>query len=552
MRGVPPTSIKMSIDLKLRFTTISPLMWRILAVNTIALAILGAGALYLNQFRQNLIERTTADLRVQAEIIAGALGETPTLGPESLELDLTVAQQVVRRLVAPDRTRVRLFAPNGNLVLDSRSFDPNRSIQETPLAAPSSEQDWLNKTLRALSHALDLMGSSARFAPYIERPRQTATDYPEVVDALLGETHTQIRSREESVAVITAAAPVQRFRRVLGAILLSTDTQEIQVIINQERLTIVKIFAVSLTVTLLLSLFLGRTIAKPIQQLATAADELRHGTGRAESFSRFSHRHDEIGALSRALADMTQALHHQIDATENFAADVAHELKNPLSSLRSAIETAQRTDNKDSRDKMIAIAQADILRLSRLINDISDASRIDSELARAVMQTVDFGKLLNTIVSAYQHNSEQAGQLHMNLFQEGDFMVKGVESRLAQVIYNLIDNALSFTPKNKRVTVFLTHKKDGLELKIEDEGPGLPFGAEEKIFERFYSERPSQEVFGTHSGLGLSIARQIVRAHGGSIRAENRRQDALQTKGQTQDPPVLGARFVVHLPHARF
>lgn len=544
----------MPVFLKRRFTTISPLMWRILAVNTIALAILGAGALYLNQFRQNLIERMTADLRAQAEIIAGALGETPSLGPESLDLDLTIAQQVVHRLVGSTQTRARLFAPNGNLVLDSRFFDPNRSIQETPLAAPGSGWGWLNKTLRGFSHALDLMGSSGRFAPYVERPKQSATDYPEAVDALMGETRTQIRSKEEGIAVITAAAPVQRFRRVLGAILLSRDTEEIQAIVNQERLTIVKIFAASLTVTLLLSLFLGRTIAKPIQQLAIAADKLRHGSGGTESFSRFSHRHDEIGALSRALSNMTQALHHQIDATENFTADVAHELKNPLSSLRSAIETAQHTDDKDVHDKMIAIAQEDILRLSRLINDISDASRIDSELARAVMEKVDFGKLLKTIVSTYQHNSKRLAQINMSSFQESVFIVKGVESRLAQVIYNLIDNSLSFTPKNKHVLVSLAHKKDNIEFMIEDEGPGLPFGAEEKIFERFYSERPSQEAFGTHSGLGLSIARQIVRAHGGSIYAENRLPTTDKTKGQdqVQSSQVLGARFVVHLPRANF
>jgi len=526
-------------------------MRRILAVNMIALGILGGGILYLNQFRENLVGRTIADLRVQAEIIAGALGESASLGPESRDLDFNSARQIIDRLVGPTRTRARLFAPDGRLVLDSLYLDPSRSILVVPLPAPDQEEPWTERALWAFNRALDTLSAGPRFAPYVEQPRQQATDYPEAVGALMGETRTQIRSQGEGVAVITAAAPVQRFRRVLGVLMLSADTAEIQAIIQEERLTILKIFGISLAVTLLLSFFLGSTIARPIHRLSAAADEVRRGIGRPEAFTRFAGRRDEVGALSRSLADMTAALHRQIDAIERFAADVAHELKNPLSSLRSAVETIARTDDPAVRAKMIAIVEDDVRRLDRLITDISDASRLDAELSRAHMEKVDFGQLVGTIVSAYRAN--EGGRRAAIAFEPpkpGAFAVMGIEGRLGQVVYNLLDNALSFTPAGKTIALGLSRRKGVLEFMVEDEGPGLPAGAEEKIFNRFYSERPKKEAFGTHSGLGLSITRQIVEAHGGAVRAENRLEAAPKGKDRKRaaEPKVVGARFIVRLP----
>jgi two-component system, OmpR family, sensor histidine kinase ChvG len=551
MREGPPTPPAAPAPARSHGGVFSPLMRRILAVNMIALGILGGGILYLNQFRENLITRKIDDLRVQAEIIAGALGESASLGPESQNIDFNTARQVIDRLVGPTRTRARLFAPGGALVLDSLFLDPSRAILVVPLPPPDEEAPWNERALAAFNRFLDSLTMGPRLSPYVERPRQQATDYPEAVGALMGETRTQIRSTGEGAAVITAAAPVQRFRRVLGVLMLSTDTAEIQDIIQEERLTILKVFGISLAVTLLLSLFLGGTIARPIRRLSAAADEVRRGIGRPGAFARYAGRRDEVGTLSRSLADMTAALHRQIDAVERFAADVAHELKNPLSSLRSAVETIEATQDPKVREKMAAIVQADIRRLDRLISDISDASRLDAELSRAHMEKVDFGALVAGIVSGYRAN--EGGRKAEIVFaapKPGAFTVKGIESRLGQVVYNLLDNALSFTPAGKSITLTLARKKGMLEFAVEDEGPGLPDGAEEKIFNRFYSERPKKEAFGTHSGLGLSIARQIVEAHGGTIRAENRLESAPKAKGRKRgaEPKVAGARFIVRLP----
>lgn len=523
----------------------SPLMRRILAVNMIALGILGGGILYLNQFRESLIERRIEDLRVEAQIIAGALGESASLGPESRTIEFVPARQIIDRLVGPTKTRARLFAPGGQLILDSRYLDPSRSILVLPLPAPDEPEPWHVRVGHWVNDFLNAFSAERNLPPYVERPRQQAADYPEVVSALKGETEVRRRALEEGITIITAAAPVQRFRRVLGALMLSTDTREIQAIVNEERLTILKIFGISLAITLLLSIFLAGTIARPIHRLASAADEVKKGIGRADSLKRFSGRRDEVGALSRSLSEMTEALHRQINAVESFAADVAHEMKNPLSSLRSAVETLQRTSDKEVRRKLLRIIDEDVRRLDRLITDISDASKLDAELSRSQMEEVDFGELVKAIAETYSA-TRKAGraEITFNPPKPGRIVIRGIEGRLGQVVYNLLDNALSFTPASGKIQISLAKKKGYAELVVDDNGPGLALGAEEKIFSRFYSERPKKEAFGTHSGLGLSISRQIVEAHGGTIRAENR----LEKSKKKDKPKVLGARFVVRLP----
>jgi len=332
--------------------------------------------------------------------------------------------------------------------------------------------------------------------------------------------------------------------------MLSADTADIKRIVYAERLTILKIFGMSFGVTLILSIFLAGTIARPIHRLASAADDVRRGLGKSLKLQRFSKRRDEIGALSRSLSEMTDALYHQINAVESFAADVAHELKNPLSSLRSAVETVARTDDEKTQKKLLAIIEEDVKRLDRLITDISDASRLDAELSRGEMEKVDFGLLAQAIVDAYQ----ATGDKKLPVFdftapKAGTYMVSGLEPRLGQVIYNLLDNAISFTPKNGIITLKLTKKKGVLDFTISDEGPGLPPEAGMRIFERFYSERPKTEAFGTHSGLGLSSCKQIIEAHGGAITAENLYQaQPRKGKGAAKPPKVTGAKFTVSLP----
>lgn len=529
----------------------SPLTRRILAVNVIALGILGGGILYLDQFRENLIEHRISELRNDAAIIAGALGESQSLGPESRTIEFIPARRVIDRLIGPTQTRARLFSPDGTLILDSRYLDPTRSILVFPLPSPDDNIPLPDKTLAWINKTLDEVTLDPTLEPYVEKPRQEAADYQEVIYALGGETKAMVRTLPDGNYMITVAAPVQRFRRVLGALMISTDAGDIRDIVYGERLTILKIFGLSLGVTLLLSLFLASTIARPIKRLAGAADEVRKGVGHSNQLKSFSGRNDEIGALSRSLSEMTETLHRQITAIESFAADVAHELKNPLSSLRSAVETLERTNDKKIQRKLLTIIQEDVQRLDRLISDISDASRLDAELSRSKMEETDFGLLVNTIVEAYKTTSKgKRPAIDFTEPKPGTFKVAGIESRLGQVVYNLLDNAISFTPASGKIVCTLAKKKGILEFTITDEGPGLPPEAEEKIFSRFYSERPKKEAFGTHSGLGLSISRQIVEAHGGTIFAENVFADPdKKPKGKAaKSPKVLGARFVVRLP----
>jgi len=528
----------------------SPLMRRILAVNVIALVILGGGILYLNQFQENLIAQRTEKLKNDAIIIAGALGESQSLGPESVEIEVFPARQIIDRLVGPNRTRARLFANDGSLILDSRYMDTSRSILILPLPAPNTKKPLPQKIVDWINDQLDKLTLDPTLEPYFEPPKQSADNYPEVWKGLAGETTVRIRTLPDGNFLISVATPVQRFRRVLGALMLSDDTADIKLIVYTERILILKIFGLSLAVTLFLSIFLAGTNARPIHRLARAADDIRRGGGSENKLKRFSNRKDEIGALSRSLSEMTDALHHQINAVESFAADVSHELKNPLSSLRSAVETLVRTNDEKVQRKLFTIIQEDVQRLDRLITDISDASRLDAELSRGKMETVDFGMLVNTIVEAYEATgSKKTPNIEFAPPKAGTYQVNGLQTRLGQVIYNLLDNAISFTPLKGKISLKLAKKKGFLEFTIADEGPGLPPEAEEKIFTRFYSERPKNEAFGTHSGLGLSISRQIVDAHGGTIRAENIYKAQPRKGPEAAKPPkIIGAKFTLCLP----
>ncbi|MBL4836766.1 MAG: HAMP domain-containing histidine kinase, partial [Kordiimonadaceae bacterium] len=382
--------------------------------------------------------------------------------------------------------------------------------------------------------------------PAIDHPGMRGSDFTEVMLAKEGSAVSQLRSRRDGKLIINIAVPVQRFRRVLGVMLLTAQTDDISQIVRAEQMLTVKVFLGALLVTLLLSFFLGRTLVLPIRRLARAAERVRRGIGREKNIPEFAGRLDEIGDLSRSLSDMTRALYNQIDAVERFAADVAHEIKNPLSSMRSALETLQMNDKPDVRKKLFAILEDDVKRMDRLITDISDASRLDAELTRGRMEEIDLGLMLDTLSEAYRTTRLPSGvTLAFSRQEAGVFIVQGIEARLSQVWRNLIDNALSFSPEGGTVWLGLSLKGRFLTLQIEDEGPGLPEGAEDKVFKRFYSERPDKEVFGSHSGLGLAICKQVVEAHGGRISAENRRGDA---EGGIMAENILGARFSVKLP----
>jgi len=306
------------------------------------------------------------------------------------------------------------------------------------------------------------------------------------------------------------------------------------------RVDILKVVAIALSVTILLSLYLASTIARPIRRLAIAAERIRHDRGRKETIPILTHRRDEIGDLAISLKEMTEALWLRMDAIERFAADVAHEIKNPLTSLRSAVETAGRIENPAQREKLMTIIQDDVARLDRLISDISNASRLDAELSRAEFAPVDLGGLLGALVdmrNAAERDDE--AKLELEIVSTGGLEVDGIEDRLVQVFGNIITNANTFSPPGGRIRIALSRHDNWINVTIDDDGPGIPNGKEAAIFDRFYTNRPEGEKFGTHSGLGLSISKQIIDVHDGEINASNRRDG---------NGGVRGARFVIRLP----
>jgi len=532
-----------------RRARISPLTRRILAVNVLALGLLGLGLLYLGEYQLSLVAAQLDALRTQGQIFAAALGEGAVIDSlgEGETLIPELGRQMMRRLVEPTHTRARLFDSEGKLIADSRVLrGPGGVVQIKELPPPGEVGPLQRLGTWLYDSVIGGLTGQQLYPPYREPLTQTAADYAEVERALRGDIGDAVRSeREGGGLVLSAAVPVQRYKQVLGAVLLSSDSSEIEQAVRSVRFQILKVFCMALGVTVLLSIYLAGTIARPIRRLAAAAERVRRGHGRQVLIPDFTRRGDEIGDLSGALREMTSALWRRIDAIEHFAADVAHEIKNPLTSLRSAVETAARVDDPQQQRKLMSVVLEDVQRLDRLITDISDASRLDAELSRVELEPVMIGPMLETLVDVHQATAgDEAPRLTLSLpgpvgTPQGDLPALGVEGRLVQVFRNLIVNALSFSPRGAAIHISARRDGDAVVVAIEDEGPGIPENKREAIFERFYSERPAGEKFGTHSGLGLSISKQIIEAHRGTIGAENRRD---------VDGSVIGARFVVRLP----
>jgi two-component system sensor histidine kinase ChvG len=413
-------------------------------------------------------------------------------------------------------------------------------VQIAELPPPDPEPTIFDRVVDAYEWVLSLF-PRREFQPYRESAPQVATDYPEAVRALRGETGSAVRTAPRSGLILSVAVPVSRYKQVLGAIMLSTDSRDIEESLRSVRIDILNVFAIVLIATVLMSLYLAGTIARPVRRLAAAAEQVGLGHARGVVIPDFSRRGDEIGDLSTALREMTDALWSRMDAIERFAADVAHEIKNPLSSLRSAVETVSRIEDIPQQRKLMAIIADDVKRLDRLISDISDASRLDAELSRAESQPVDIATMLAILVEIHQTTEPAGGvRLESKIDDAKDLVVFGIEDRLVQVFRNLISNAISFSPAGG--TILLRAWRDGswVNIAVEDQGPGVPEDKREAIFDRFYTERPKGEKFGTHSGLGLSISKQIITAHNGRIWAENIHESG-------SDTAVRGARFVVAL-----
>jgi two-component system sensor histidine kinase ChvG len=531
---------------------VSPLMRRILVVNAMPLALLLAALLYLDQYQNGLLEAEVGALRQQAKIHAGALSEAAVReeGTEPPRLLPDAARPLLRRLTEPTpNAQAKLYAPDGQVVVDTRIRQGAGGTVFTEPLPPAINRGAIVGTIEAIyDRLLDLLPGSARRTRLDISPTAVGPDWqPDVKEEIRlsgtansRETPPYIRRTSDNRLLVSVAEPVVRNRTTVGIVLLTREAREVDDSLLAVRLSILWLFALALALTVALSWYLSLTIARPILRLAGAAEQMREGRGRAGAVpGNLLARRDEIGELAQTLGDSAQALWNRMDAIERFAADVAHEIKNPLSSIRSAIETLRRIEEPEKQRRLLAIIAEDVARLDRLISDISDASRIDAELSRAATEAVDVTPILAALAEIDEATRAEGGPRLELAEPRVPAVVQAVEDRLVQVLRNLIGNAQSFSPAGGRIVLAAAPVGGEIEIVVEDEGPGIPEGKLESIFDRFYSERPQGERFGQHSGLGLSISRQIVEALRGSIAAENRRDEAGR---------VVGARFTVRLP----
>ena len=545
----------------------SSLTRRIVSLNIAGLLALVASILYLSQFRAGLIDARAQSLLVQAEIIAGAIAasatvqtNTITIDPERL-LDLKAGESyagpdeyspldfpinpervapVLRTLISPTKTRARIYDPNGTLLLDSRTLE---NVLRFDLPPPAGQPGIVGRAMIAIRTWLN----RGDLPLYKELGPENGNGYEEVSNALKGQKRSMVRVNSRGEVIVSVAVPVLRSRAINGVLMLSTQGDDIDQMVTAERLAILKVGGVASAVMIVLSLLLASTIAGPVRRLADSAERVRRRIKTRVEIPDFTRRRDEIGHLSGALRDMTGALYNRIEAIEMFAADVAHELKNPLTSLRSAVETLPLARSDSSRARLLEVIEHDVKRLDRLISDISDASRLDAELQRQDMAPVDLRRLLTTLTSVANETRlghDVAVEARFEGRSSSDiFLVPGHDSRLGQVISNLLSNAQSFSEPGGKVRILCRRVRSEIEIVVDDDGPGIRPDALERVFERFYTDRPHQG-FGQNSGLGLSISKQIIDAHGGRIWAENR----MGRKGADGEPTIAGARFVVRLP----
>ena len=538
---------------------LSPLLRRILLLNALAPALLAASLLYLDQYQNGLLAAEVESLRTQARIYAGAIGEAAT----STRDDRTIlvaeaARPLLRRLVEPSpNTQARLFDTTGLLVADSRVREgPGGAITTEPLAPPEPRGAFAGTVAGLYDRILAIL--PRRTGPEVTvdvNPDAPSFDWQpefsvsgtgdrreELRQALEAGVRPYIRRTAEGRLLVSVTEPARRGAATVGLVLLTREAREVDARLLEIRVSVLALFGLALLLTVLASLYLARTLATPILQLAESAAAMREGEGRAGSVPpALLARDDEIGVLARDLQAAARALWARIDANERFAADVAHELRNPLSSVRSAIETLRRIEDTVKQKRLLQIISDDAVRMDRLIADISDSSKVDAELSRTVAQPVDVAPILSALAELHAATREDGDPvMEVEAPAEG-LIVRGVEGRIVQVFRNLIGNAISFSPRDGKVGIRARALGGHVEFTVEDDGPGIPDAKLESIFDRFYSERPRGERFGQHSGLGLSISRQIVEGLRGRIEAENRRD----AEGR-----IIGARFIVRLPAA--
>lgn len=496
------------------------LTWRILAVNVIALALLAGSLFYLDSYRNQLLAERFMLAKAEAEIVADVLVDTRR----------RKRPELLGRIGKDQRLRLRLYDARDKLVADSSQI----AGPPFTLADPGNEP-WYQQAARALDRGMDYVLGTPPIPPYRDPEIETAAAWPEI-DQARKNSATVILNRfaPDRTPVITAAVPVGAKGDVL---LTSRNAPDITQNVRDARQTLAIIVGAAFITSILLSLFLARTIVRPLRSLVRAAVRVRLGRDREVVVPRLPERRDEIGLLARAISDMSAALRHRIDAVESFAADVAHEIKNPLASLRSALETIERVEDPELRRQLSAIAAHDVRRIDRLVTEIADASRIDAQLSRTTFEPVDMMQLVRALVGERERRGVNgSSRIAISCHGADEMIVSGDPTRLERVIENLLDNAASFSPDRAEIEVEMTREDGRVAISVSDHGPGIPEAAREKVFERFHSLRPAGEDFGSHSGLGLAIARTIVEAHYGTLTAETRRDGA------------VGARLHIDLP----
>ena len=513
-------------DLTLLWSAKVSLTPRILAVNIIALAMLAGGFFYLDSYRSRIIDGRIAQASREARLIADGLTATPVAGHDALLMEYA----------RDTGARFRLYDLKGNLVADTRAMGSRNAVLRDP-----DKDGWQQDSARFLDAVIDTVVGAQRAPVFRERAR--GLDWPDVRAATDPKiARASVWRAPDRTPVITAAAAYGP-----GIVFSTANALDITQTVRIERFRLAVVLAVVSLLSIILSLFLARTIVKPLRRLARAAVRVRLGRAREVVVPRLPDRRDEIGLLARALSDMSGALRARIDATEAFAADVTHELKNPLASMRSAVDGLARVKDPALQERLLAIVRDDVHRLDRLITDISDASRLDAQLSRAKFEAVDVGAMLDALLDQRRERGIGRGVTIRFDRDPGDVLtVFGEGARLERVFENLIDNAVSFSPANAEIHLSARRVERDMEMWIEDEGPGVAEDDRETIFRRFHSVRPTSEAFGRHSGLGLAIARTIVEGHGGTIMVESRENSLTGARFTSPN----GARFVVRLPLA--
>lgn len=505
---------------RLAFPLGASLTARILAVNLIPLLVLAGSLVFLDSYRRQLLDERYKLARIEAQITAEALAGATQERQQALLIQIGREQ----------RLRLRMYDADGELIADSFALDGPSFTFDDPVAEPFFE-DLARWTDTAVNFAV----GAANAPRYIEHGSAEADAWPELERVRQqGLSQIELRRAADGTPVINAAAPVG----VNGATLLTTrNATDITQSVRTARTSLLSVIFVALAMSIVLSLYLAATIIEPLRRLVRAAVRVRAGREREVEVPRMVERADEIGLLARAVSDMTAALRERIDGGESFAADVAHEIKNPLASLRSAIESLGRVEDEQLRAQLQEVAAHDVLRIDRLVSEISEASRIDAELSRATFEPVDLVDLFHNVVETKRARGETRDCRIEIACKAKRAVVPGVPLRLERIAENLLDNAVSFSPPGGRIAIAIRQSGERIITTVCDEGPGIPEAEREKVFRRFHSLRPQTESFGNHSGLGLAIGRTIAEAHDGTLSV-------------AEDRPLGGACVVLSLPKA--